>query len=62
MFEEFLNRSVKVVYDDGGKVRAVYGVLEGANEFLKIRMFNGRLVLIGKEYVIRVTLSEKLKN
>ena len=56
MFEEFLNKKVKVVYEDGDKVRAVYGVLEGMDEFLKVRMFNGRLVLIKKDYVIRVTL------
>jgi len=60
MFDELLDRRVKIAYKDGDRTKVVYGTFIGEDEhFLKICFRNGRTIGIGKSSLIRITEDDK---
>lgn len=44
----------KVVYDDGGEVRAIKGDIADGDNFVRIRRVDGLLVKINKKQILKI--------
>jgi len=56
VLNDLKDKFVKVVYQDGNKQRALYGILvnEDSN-FIQIKYHNGKIVVVNKNAILRVT-------
>jgi len=63
MLEELKGKFVKITYEDENKVKAIYGYLmEFDDNFITIRFRNGKIVVLNKLKIIRIsTVDEKDK-
>jgi len=56
MFEELLNKKVKIVYDHLGKEKAVFGTLIGEDEkTFKLKFASGDIIGINKAFFVRIS-------
>jgi RNase P/RNase MRP subunit p29 len=56
MFRELVGKRVKIVYDDGGKIKAVYGRLLAEDESsFKVEFSDGKIIGVSKKSYIRIS-------
>ncbi len=54
MIADYEGKQVKVTYKDGENVRAFYGCIRDANEFIELQFDDGRKMLVNKSVVLKV--------